>query len=727
MTGSPWKIRAVGGTLGMVADSTGVREALGLFADPAAGCELMALRSGLHRTLAGSDLDGLCDAVAGLPSGSGIYFRVNPVPVGMGKPANNGDVIRRRWIYLDVDPVKAEGHQDDPASDAEKAATVGVCDAMNAHLAIREWPAPVVADSGNGYGVFYHCDLPNDRPTADLLRKLLADLSERFSGPAGIIDKAVHNANRLAKVPGTWARKGVASDDRPHRPCKLVFVPSELGLVTADLLARTVGPTEATTPTAAPPRHHDGGNAYGRKAMDGECARVALARPGERNNALNRAAFSLGQLVAAGALVREEVEAALYESACRAGLDADSECGEKGIRSTIRSGLAAGLKEPRNIPDLPEGAKPAFGKPASGRQAKSDRPEDSWSVSIDGQVVEEGPPGGFLPEPDLGGGGPARSFPLFTLGGLMETVFPEPRWVISGILSEGLNILAGKPKMGKSMMAMNLAITVAAGGMALGNIQTMPGDVLYISLEDRTRRIQGRARKMLKGLRTGVSGNLTIATAWPRQGEGGLEMIDWWMRRSARPALCIVDVWGKFRPAGNPKANQYTQDYEHMSPLKDLMDKRGCCGLALMHLRKGASEDVVEDVSGTLGIVGAADGMMILQRARNDNEAKVFVTGRDVVDTELALRFDPDHLVWTNLGSAEEHVTGTLQLGIIEYLKRLNGSSAFVADIAAHLDQEGDNVRKVLHRLFDKRLVRRVGNAWAYPGEDETHWTDKQG
>jgi hypothetical protein len=361
----------------MVADPAEVRRALGLFADPAAGCELMALRSGVHRTLPGSDADGLCAAAAGLPSGGGIYFRVNPVPPGLARPAKNGDVLGRRWLYIDVDPVKADEHKHDPATDEEKAATKAVCEAVNEYLAGHGWPAPVIADSGNGYGLFYRCDLPNDAVTQATFRRLLADLAARYSGPHGSIDKSVHNANRLAKLPGTWARKGACTDDRPHRPCRLVSVPKAVEAVTAGQLSAAAGMGgggEPERPPGRPPSANgthkaagpDPAARYARRAMDAECARVILARPGGddgRNNALNRAAFSLGQLVAGGALDRDEVEGRLYEAACTAGLDRDANCGERGIWSTIRSGLEAGREKPRGAPEAKADPRATFGGP----------------------------------------------------------------------------------------------------------------------------------------------------------------------------------------------------------------------------------------------------------------------------------------------------------------------------------------------------------------------------
>jgi hypothetical protein len=86
MTGSPWRLRAVGGTLGMVADPAAVREALALFADPAAGCELMALRSGATGFFRGMTSTGWPRRSANCPGGYGIYFRVNPVPRGLDHP-----------------------------------------------------------------------------------------------------------------------------------------------------------------------------------------------------------------------------------------------------------------------------------------------------------------------------------------------------------------------------------------------------------------------------------------------------------------------------------------------------------------------------------------------------------------------------------------------------------------------------------------------------------------
>lgn len=725
MSASPWLVRATGCSFPMVFDADEARRALALFADPSAGCELVAIRSGACRVFPGADPDAGVAALLGMPAGQGLYFRLNPVPANLTRPARVADVLRRRWLYVDADPLKDHPDADAPATDGEKAATRRVCDRVFDHLSGLGWPAPVVTDSGNGYGLFWRVDLPNDAGSRAATKALLKALAERFSGADGVIDSRVYDATRLAKAPGTWSRKGEESDGRPHRPCRLYYVPAEVVVVPAALFYATAGVAGGgVRPAPAPATPTNGSHsAYARAALDAECAKVALSRPtsagGEgRNNVLNEAAFSLGTLVGGGALDAAEVESRLLAAAASAGLmDGEARKSE----DTLRRALGAGRAKPRGVPE-PKGPT-AFigGGPVPDGGAGTPPPGDageSWSVVIDGEVVEDGHPSEFLPE-QPGAVGKGRAFEFYTLAGLMSAEFPEPNWAVPGLLSEGLNILAGKPKMGKSMMALNLGMTVAGGGRALGNMDAAVGDVLYLSLEDRSRRIQARARKMLRAAGAVASERLTIATSWPRQGQGGLELIDWWMRRVRKPTMVVIDVWGKFRPPGNPKANAYSQDYEHMTPLKELMDRHACCGLALMHVRKGASEDVLDDISGTLGLSGSADGIIVLQRARNDNEAKIYTTGRDVGEKELALRFDESTLTWVNLGPAEAHVEGKVQTLIVDYLRKLGpGASAFVPDIAAGVDKPPDTVRRILHRLFNARVIRRVGKAWAYPADD---------
>ena len=134
---------------------------------------------------------------------------------------------------MDCDPARPA---DSNATDAEKAAAWDPALRVRGFLTARGWPAPAVADSGNGYHLLYRIDLPND-PAADrLVCGVLRALARRFNSPAVKIDTTVSNAARITKLYGTPTRKGVDAPERPRRPSRLLETPEVMSPVPADLL-----------------------------------------------------------------------------------------------------------------------------------------------------------------------------------------------------------------------------------------------------------------------------------------------------------------------------------------------------------------------------------------------------------------------------------------------------------------------------------------------------------
>lgn len=310
---------------------------------------------------------------------------------------------------------------------------------------------------------------------------------------------------------------------------------------------------------------------------------------------------------------------------------------------------------------------------------------------------------------------------IVRLDELMKLQLPEPRWAVPGILCEGLNILAGKPKLGKSWLALNLAITIAAGGKALGDVQTTQGDVLYLALEDRFRRLQNRAGKVLAGLGVEASARLHFATEWPRQNQDGLGWIEDWVEKQRDARLVIVDVWARFRtpPKGNGSA--YDQDYEQMSQVKQVADRHGVSFLVLHHCRKGQGgtpEDILDEISGTQGIAGTADGPMVLARVRGENEANLVIDGRDVGRQELALRFDDKTCCWNSLGPADKHTTSKVRQQVMDFFRRTGGAAVFPSELADQLNVNRDTLRKELSRMHADGVLRKIGQRYAWPLED---------
>ncbi len=693
-----------------VLDELQVRQALALLAAPEHCCELRGLPSGRNIILPGQDLDALYAAVKSLADSNGIYYTLNPVPL-LTRPARASDVLCRRWILLDVDPIKPDAFKDASATDAEHLAAQHVAEDIVDTLAAWDWPAVVLVDSGNGYHVLVHVDLPNDDRSREMVKAFIKGLAAWHDSPAAALDLKVHNANRISKLPGTWSKKGANTADRPHRLCRILFSPPIMPAPVTGAMLEAALEKLGTTPTATPhlsvftghapaaPSEAPGNSAYGRAALHREMGRVILAVPGGsgpdsgRNNALNRAAFSLGQLVAGGVLTESEVVEGLREAAVKAGLQEDPGCGPRGIESTIKSGIAAGREHPRGVPE---------------RQAHT----------------ANGAPGPPLPAaprapavPQANGSTSARPT-IYSLTELMDLELPPPNWAVPGLLSEGLSILAGKPKLGKSWMALNLGITIAAGGTALGLCRVPPGDVLYLSLEDRLRRVQGRVRKLMPGLDCGITGRLSISVEWPRQDKGGMDHLQEWMESAERPTLIIIDVWAKFRPAYTSGGSQYDQDYNHASAIKSLADRHCVSLLILHHCKKAAADDVVDEISGTLGLAGAADGLLILSRTRSETEGKLFCTGRDIDEKELAFQYDPQTFAWKAVGLADAHFSSKVRQAITEEYRRTSGLPLFPGEMAERIGMEAATVKKEMWRMEREGFLRRVGHKYAWPAED---------
>ncbi len=245
----------------------------------------------------------------------------------------------------------------------------------------------------------------------------------------------------------------------------------------------------------------------------------------------------------------------------------------------------------------------------------------------------------------------------WTAAELVDWDFGLPRWAVPDLLAEGVNLLVGPPKVGKSWLALNIAVAVATGGRALDRVNVDEGDVLYLALEDTGRRLRSRLRKVLGDVT--APERLTFTIACERLSAGGVGRITGWLDDHADARLVIVDVLARIRDRTTRDANAYETDYAAMSALKSIADGYGVCVLVVHHSRKSPSEDFVDVVSGTQGLAGAADAVLVLCRTRTAADAELKITGRDVEEATRALRFDPDRGAWVEIDADP----ATLRLG----------------------------------------------------------------
>jgi hypothetical protein len=262
---------------------------------------------------------------------------------------------------------------------------------------------------------------------------------------------------------------------------------------------------------------------------------------------------------------------------------------------------------------------------------------------------------------------PAPGYKVFSAAELMARVFPEPKWAVPGLLPEGVNILAGRPKLGKSWLALNIAVAVASGGRALGAIEVEAGEVLYLPLEDGEKRLQYRLGATLAG--GAIPESLYFNTEWPRFDDGGLLMLREWFVDHPKRRLLVIDTLKRVRPRERVNGRLYDGDYDALSPIGDMARQYGVSVLVVHHTRKADSEDPLDLVSGSLGLTGAADGVLVLKRGRGQADAVLHATGRDFEDKEVALRWDFAVTAWTMLGDAAEYQRSNERQQVIDLLK----------------------------------------------------------
>jgi len=236
-----------------------------------------------------------------------------------------------------------------------------------------------------------------------------------------------------------------------------------------------------------------------------------------------------------------------------------------------------------------------------------------------------------------------------TAKALQSRVYPEIKFIVPGIIPEGLSLLVGRPKIGKSWFALDIALSIAAGRICLGDKEPEPGDVLYCALEDNARRLKNRIRKVLPGSAPWPEG-LTLSTQWRRLNEGGIEDIKDWASHAPRPRLVLLDTLANVRQVTTQEG--YAQDYKALTDVHRIANDLGIAVVALHHQRKVDAEDPLDTVSGTLGIVGCADTTLILSSGKGGKT--LYVRGRDIEEAEHAVEFDAATCRWRILGSADD-------------------------------------------------------------------------
>lgn len=255
---------------------------------------------------------------------------------------------------------------------------------------------------------------------------------------------------------------------------------------------------------------------------------------------------------------------------------------------------------------------------------------------------------------------------------LMFEEFSPLLWIVSNLIPEGTILVAGKPKSGKSWFVLDVMLSAILGVRFLKE-QVVQCGGLYLALEDNARRMRSRMDLLMQayGDRIAALKSFEYRCDWPAGMEGAVAL-DEYLKAHPNTKIVAIDVLKNIRPRGkDAQRSAYELDYEAIEPWKQVANEHRVTLLIVHHTRKAEADDVFDEVSGTLGINGAVDQMIVIKRVIGDpRQATAHFRGRDLPeDHELGIELKAGW--WELVGSAQQIAANNSRRVILEILDEM--------------------------------------------------------
>lgn len=295
----------------------------------------------------------------------------------------------------------------------------------------------------------------------------------------------------------------------------------------------------------------------------------------------------------------------------------------------------------------------------------------------------------------------------FSARELIDQQFAPARWVLRDLIPEGTILLAGKPKSGKSWFALDLLVSCVMKLEFLRE-ETLKCGGLYLALEDNPRRMQKRLRTLVRRYadREDDLARLEYRCDWPPGAEGA-GALDVYLVAHPNCKVVVVDVLKKIRPRADARRNAYDLDYEAIEPWKKVADKHRVTLILVHHSRKAAADDVFDEISGTLGINGVVDQMIVLRRPSSDGKkATLHMRGRDLEDdVEIAIELRDGW--WEYVGEASKVAGNEARQKILDLLGQSDGPMTVPEILTATGKSSRPSLQGLLSRMVDDGQIAR--------------------
>jgi len=309
----------------------------------------------------------------------------------------------------------------------------------------------------------------------------------------------------------------------------------------------------------------------------------------------------------------------------------------------------------------------------------------------------------FMPSVTSGNGHNSTIQTRWNMAELTMTDFPDPVWIIPGLIPAGLTFLAGRPKVGKSWLALQIAYAKSTGSIFFDKTVT-PGRVVYYSYEDTPRRLKDRTQK--QGIPSSAS--IQFDTEGTKLSEGGIAKLE--LDIQSGVSLIIIDTLA--RALGKVDHDDLAEMTESIGNLQKLAIDANIGLIVIDHHRKsnGFDNDPIDDIIGSTGKSSPTDASIGIYRSQGRKETTLKAVGRDFEDVELALAWDAQQCIWQCLGKADDVREDTKAYDVliaIETIKK-SGDIATTRRIAAMADMKESNVSFILGDLIMKGKVIRL-------------------
>lgn len=657
----------------------------GYFDDPSQAANALVAASGMYK---------------------GVYFTPNPViPDAMARSHNritpwaqysthDTEITRRRWLLVDIDARRMAGIS---SSEPEHEKALKAAHIIAAMLSFAYgFPEPMISDSGNGAHIMYRVDEENSEMVRDEFHTFLRILKKQYDTEAVDIDTTVYNAARIWRVPGTWARKGDSTPERPHRKANILKQADAFKVLSIVTIMRF--------------------NATNQHLLDADKSQTAAGRKNANEYPAEEIAYKRLNEVAMRRIPEWVPHFFPNARPYKEGFRVPSE----GLGLNYEEELAIhpwplGIKHfgPADQGDKTEGRRTPVGVIAeyslgtNDKKVAAQKLADLLGVPATemGALIDPNQPrqlitlnAGYSPGNlhnqmnSMLGVKPRISFKgVRSIAELNKREFKQVRWIVQNVIPAGNMLLASRPKMRKTWLALQLAMAVARGRKFL-DWETVKGDVLFLGLEDNERRIQNRIKTLqrfeidggdLSGFRYWTGGmdydgaghlklmnpeeEKALLEVFPR-GDAGVDALEQYLEEYPQTSLIVIDTLAHFRGERNSR-DVYQSDYDAMMPLTKLAARKNVCIMPVTHEKKGNADrgiggDFLEDVTGSAGISGGSDGVISIKGRRGQQEEnesrKILISGRDVpFDYEVDMSFDAERGGW--LKAAREDVKVTIR------------------------------------------------------------------